>query len=140
MSAIAKLRKLHTSPRKTGLVTDLIKGMNAEKALQTLQHTHKGSAQPIAKLLQSAIANYQSKEGQSNVTPAQLYIKEIHVGSAGMLKRIKPAPRGTAHRIRKRMAHITLIVDKHIPKPKTKKTPKKTTKAKPKKTTITPKS
>lgn len=118
MPAIAKLRKLHISPRKTNLVATLIRGMNAEKALQTLQFTHKRSAQPIAKLLKSAIANYQAQEGQGNTIPQQLYITTIHIGSAGMLKRIKPAPRGTAHRIRKRMTHITLIVDQATPKTK----------------------
>lgn len=122
MPAIAKLRKLHISPRKTSLVATLIRGMNAEKALQTLQFTYKRSAEPITKLLKSAIANYKSQEGQGNINEAQLYIKAIHVGSAGMLKRIKPAPRGTAHRVRKRMAHVTLIVDKEIqtekPRPK----------------------
>lgn len=114
MPAIAKLRKLHISPRKTNLVAALIRRMNAEKALKILERTPNRSAAPIAKLLKSAIANYQAKEGQSKTTPEKLYIQTIYIGSAGMLKRIKPAPRGTAHRIRKRMTHITLIIDKEI--------------------------
>ena len=121
MAAIAKLRKLHISPRKTSLVAALIRGMNAQKALQVLQHTNKSSAEPIEKLLKSAITNYKNKSGQSSTTDDQLYIKTIHVGSAGILKRIQPAPKGVAHRINKRKSHITIIVDK-IPQntPKTK--------------------
>ncbi|MEM7362147.1 MAG: 50S ribosomal protein L22 [Bacteroidota bacterium] len=116
MEANAILKKLHVSPRKVGLIATLIRGMNAEKALQTLQVTQKGAAPNISKLLKCAIANYQSREGQGETQPEELYIKEIYVGSAGMLKRIQPAPRGVAHRIRKRMSHVTLVVDKQSPK------------------------
>ncbi len=153
MSATAKLRKLHISPRKTRLVVDLIRGMNAQKALHTLQHLHKRSALPLAKLLRSAVANYQQVDGQKEVTIDQLYVKTIYVGSATTLKRIQPAPRGVAHPIRKRSSHVTLVVDqegaqeapakktkkepakpnaapkKAAPAPKKKSTPKKTTKA-----------
>lgn len=122
--------KIPVSPRKTGLVAKLIRGMNAEKALQTLQYTPKGSAKDIAKLLQSAIANYQSKEGQGDVQPDELYIKEIYVGSAGMLKRIQPAPRGVAHRIRKRKSRITIIIAKTTPQEGDKKNKKPQTNTK----------
>lgn len=131
MPAIAKLRKLPISPRKTQLVATLIQRMRASKALQVLERVPNRSAYPLAKLLKSAIANYQSREGQGNTTPEELYIQTIHIGSAGMLKRVKPAPRGTAHRIRKRMTHITLIVEKSTPITSPKRSsqkPKKVTK------------
>ena len=114
MSATAKLRKLHISPRKTRLVVDLIRGMNAQKALHTLQHLHKRSALPISKLLRSAVDNYQQVDGQKEVTIDQLYVKTVYVGSSTTLKRIQPAPRGVAHPIRKRSSHITLVVDQLI--------------------------
>lgn len=105
MPTTAKLRKLHISPRKVGLTSQLIRGLNVEKALQILQHTPTASAPYLAKLIKSAISN------QSKISPTELYIKQIHTGSAGMLKRIKPAAKGTAHRIRKRMTHVTLVLD-----------------------------
>lgn len=145
MEASAKLRKIHVSPRKADLVAKLIRGMNVDKALQTLQFTQKGVAPDIAKLLKCATANYQSSEGQGDTQPEDLYIKEMHVGSAGMLKRVQPAPRGVAHRIRKRMSHITVVVDREPPKevkPKkataTKKSIKKETAAKKGATKATP--
>ena len=138
MEANAKLRKLHVSPRKADLVAKLIRGMNVAKALQTLQFTQKGVASIIAKLLKCAVANYQNKEGQGEVQPEELYIKTICVGSAGMLKRIRPAPRGVAHRIRKRMSHITVVLDKQptkVEKPTKKVVNKETAKKTTKKTT-----
>ena len=113
MTANAKL-KISVSPRKTRLVADLIRGKNAEKALQTLQFTHKGSAKDIAKLLKSAIDNYKKQEGQGDTHPDELYIKEIYVDSAGMLKRMRPVAKGMSHRIRKRKSRITLVVSKEV--------------------------
>ena len=126
MLAIAKLRKLHISPRKTNLVASLIRGMNAQKALQVLQYTQKKSAQPISKLLKSAIANYQQQQ-KDKTSPEQLYIQTVHVGSAGILKRIKPRARGTANHIRKRHSHISITVApiQTSTTPQPKKTPKK---------------
>ncbi len=111
MEAHAKLNKLRISPRKTRLVANAIRGKKVPQALGILKQEPKKAALPIKKLLQSAIANWhqkQPKEQQEKENP--LYIKEIHVGSAGMLKRIKPAPQGRAHRIRKRSSHVTLII------------------------------
>lgn len=110
MEAIAKLNKLRTSPRKVRLVVDLVRGMSVEKALHVLQYTQKGSAKEIATLLKSAAANLRQKKKEAGLSNDQVYIKQIYANSAGMFKRIKPAPRGSAHKIRKRLSHITVHV------------------------------
>ena len=92
------------------LVTDLIRGMEIEKALQVLKFSKKEAAQRVEKLLLSAIANWQQKNEDADIEQAKLYIKEIKVDSARMLKRLRPAPQGRAHRIRKRSNHVTLIL------------------------------
>lgn len=108
--AFAKLNNCPTSPRKMRLVTDLIRGMEIEKALQVLKFSKKEAAHRVEKLLLSAIANWQQKNEDADIEQAKLYIKEIKVDSARMLKRLRPAPQGRAHRIRKRSNHVTLIL------------------------------
>jgi large subunit ribosomal protein L22 len=107
---IARLRNVPTSPRKMRLVADLVRGMDAEKALHVLQHTQKEAAGRVYKLLRSAIANWEVKNEGARIEDNQLYIKQIMVDSGRMLKRIQPAPQGRAHRIRKRSNHVTLIL------------------------------
>ena len=107
---IAKLNNCPTSPRKMRLVADLVRGMDVQKAAAVLQFSKKEASNRLEKLLRSAIANYEVKTGE-NWEEANLYIKEIRVDSARMLKRIQPAPQGRAHRIRKRSNHVTLILD-----------------------------
>ena len=75
-----------------------------------LKFSPKEAARRLEKLLLSAIANWQAKNENDDVEKANLFIKEIKVDSAGMLKRIRPAPQGRAHRIRKRSNHVTLII------------------------------
>ncbi|MGX1023841.1 50S ribosomal protein L22 [Flavobacterium sp. CS20] len=108
--AYAKLNNCPTSPRKMRLVTDLVRGMDVEKALQVLKFSKKEAAQRVEKLLLSAIANWQQKNEDAAIENAGLYIKEIKVDSARVLKRLRPAPQGRAHRIRKRSNHVTLIL------------------------------
>jgi len=108
--AFAKLTGCPTSPRKMRLVADLIRGVEVEKALQILKFNAKEASINLEKLLLSAIANWQAKNESSSIEGASLYIKEIYVDSAGMLKRLRPAPQGRAHRIRKRSNHVTLIL------------------------------
>jgi large subunit ribosomal protein L22 len=91
-------------------VADLIRGEEVEKALQILKFSPKEAARNLEKLLLSAIANWQAKNEDANIEDAGLFIKEIYVDSAGMLKRLRPAPQGRAHRIRKRSNHVTLIL------------------------------
>ena len=105
--AFAILRNCPTSPRKTRLVVDQIRGVEVNKALILLKHSSKEASVRLEKLLLSAIANWQIKYGDDNT---ELIIKEIFVDSGRMLKRMQPAPQGRAHRIRKRSNHVTLIV------------------------------
>ena len=108
--AFAKLNNCPTSPRKMRLVADLIRGLDIDKAINTLKFNPKEASLRLEKLLLSAIANWEQKNAGSNIEDSNLYIKEITVDSGRMLKRIQPAPQGRAHRIRKRSNHVTLIL------------------------------
>ncbi|MDA8596424.1 MAG: 50S ribosomal protein L22 [Flavobacteriaceae bacterium] len=108
--AMAKLTNCPTSPRKMRLVADQVRGVEVEKALQILKFSPKEASINLEKLLLSAIANWQAKNEDSSIEDAGLYVKEICVDSAGMLKRLRPAPQGRAHRIRKRSNHVTLVL------------------------------
>lgn len=111
MEAVAKLRKSPIAPRKMRLVANLIRGVQADKALAILRREPKKCAIHLEKLLLSAVASWQQKNIDMPLEEAQLYIKAIQVDSAGMLKRLQTAPQGRAHRIRKRFNHVTLVVD-----------------------------
>lgn len=108
--AFAKLNNCPTSPRKMRLVADLIRGVEAEKALAILRFNQKEASRRLEKLLLSALANWQAKNEDLDVADADLFIKEIRVDSGMMLKRLRPAPQGRAHRIRKRSNHVTLVL------------------------------
>ncbi|MRI02329.1 50S ribosomal protein L22 [Kriegella sp. EG-1] len=108
--AFAKLNNCPTSPRKMRLVADLIRGVQVEKALAILRFNSKEASRKLEKLLLSAIANWQAKNEDANVEDADLFVKEIRVDSGSMLKRLRPAPQGRAHRIRKRSNHVTLVL------------------------------
>ncbi len=108
--AFAKLNNCPTSPRKMRLVADLVRGERVEKALNILKFSQKEASNRLEKLLLSAIANWQAKNEDADIENAELFIKEIRVDSASMLKRLRPAPQGRAHRIRKRSNHVTLVL------------------------------
>jgi large subunit ribosomal protein L22 len=108
--AFAKLNNCPTSPRKMRLVADLVRGVKVEKALQILKFSQKEASNRLETLLLSAISNWQSKNEDASVEDADLFVKEIRVDSGSMLKRLRPAPQGRAHRIRKRSNHVTLVV------------------------------
>ncbi len=105
---VAKLTNCPTSPRKMRLVADQIRGVEVEKALSILKFSPKEASRNLEKLLLSAIANWQAKNEDANIEDAGLFVKTICVDSAGMLKRLRPAPQGRAHRIRKRSNHVTI--------------------------------
>lgn len=111
-TAIAQLHNYPSSPRKMRLVADIIRGKEVVKALNILKFTPNHSAQPLAKLLRSAIANWQTKNAGEDIASGNVVVKEIRVDVARTLKRISPAPQGRAHRIRKRSNHVTVILDK----------------------------
>ncbi|MBU3821862.1 50S ribosomal protein L22 [Flavobacteriaceae bacterium XHP0103] len=108
--AFAKLNNCPTSPRKMRLVADLVRGERVEKALSILKFSQKEASNKLEKLLLSAIANWQSKNEDASIEDAELVVKEIRVDGGTMLKRLRPAPQGRAHRIRKRSNHVTLVV------------------------------
>ena len=108
--AFAKLNNCPTSPRKMRLVADLVRGEKVEHALNILKFNQKEASGRLEKLLLSAIANWQAKNEEANLEEAELIVKEITVDSGSMLKRLRPAPQGRAHRIRKRSNHVTIVV------------------------------
>lgn len=108
--AFAKLNNCPTSPRKMRLVADLVRGENVEKALGILKFSQKEAARRVEKLLLSAIANWQAKNEDESIEDANLFVQEIKVDSGAMLKRLRPAPQGRAHRIRKRSNHVTIVL------------------------------
>ncbi|UJH66563.1 50S ribosomal protein L22 [Allomuricauda sp. SCSIO 65647] len=108
--AFAKLNNCPTSPRKMRLVADLIRGKQIEMALAILRFNQKEASRRLEKLLLSAIANWEAKNEDANIEDADLFIEEIRVDGGTMLKRLRPAPQGRAHRIRKRSNHVTLVL------------------------------
>ena len=108
--AFAKLNNCQMAPRKMRLVADLIRGVEVEKALHMLKYNAKAASIPMEKLLLSALANWQAKNEGSRMEDSALYVKEVFVDSARMLKRIQPAPQGRAHRVRKRSNHVTMVL------------------------------
>jgi large subunit ribosomal protein L22 len=107
----AILKNCPTSPRKMRLVTDLISGMEVNKALDVLKFSHQEASRRMEKLLLSAIANWQSKNEGVRVEESNLFVKLIHVDSGRSLKRLQTAPQGRAYRIKKRSNHVTLVID-----------------------------
>jgi large subunit ribosomal protein L22 len=110
MEAVAILRNVPTSPRKMRLVADLIRGQKVAKALNILKFEPNHNAARLEKLLLSAVANWQNKYEDVRLDEAELFIKEIYVDGGRILKRLRPAPQGRAHRIRKRSNHVTMVV------------------------------
>src|ERR1700745_3382832 len=111
MEAVAKLRNYPTGPRKMRLLADVVRGMEVEKALAILEHHPQHNATPLAKLLKSAINNWEQKNEGQSAADAGLKVKTIFVDGARTLKRMLPAPQGRAYRVRKRSNHVTVIVD-----------------------------
>ena len=107
----AVLRNCPTSPRKMRLVADMIRGMEVNKALDVLKYSSKEASRRVEKLLLSAIANWQAKNEGVRLEESELYVSQIMVDSGRILKRLRPAPQGRAHRIRKRSNHVTIYVN-----------------------------
>ncbi len=106
------------SARKARLVLDLIRGKSIEEALDIVRFTNKEAAEWIEKVLLSAIANWEYKTGGlESADEYDLFVSKAIADGGMMIKRIRPAPHGRAHRIRKRSCHITITVDNRIPLP-----------------------
>jgi len=106
----AVLRNCPSSPRKMRLVTDMIQGVEVNKALDMLRFSKKDASTKVEKLLLSAIANWQVKNEGARIEETQLVVSEAYVDVSKSLKRIQPAPQGRAHRILKRSNHVTVAI------------------------------
>ena len=107
LEARATLKYARISARKVKIVADLIRGKNIDEALAIVKFTPKASSEVIEKLLKSAIANAENNHGMSH---DKLYVAEIFANQGPTLKRIRPAAKGSAVRIRKRTSHITIVL------------------------------
>jgi len=101
-------RFLRVAPRKVRLVVDQIRGKEVESALNILKFTPKRAAGIVTKVLRTAIAN---AENTQSVDVDRLYVKRVTVDEGGMWKRFMPRAQGRATRIRKRLSHITIVID-----------------------------
>ncbi|MGH7827403.1 MAG: 50S ribosomal protein L22 [Candidatus Binatia bacterium] len=108
MESRAMTKFVRLSPRKVRLVVDQIRGKGVEEALNILKFVPKRSAGIVAKTLRTAVAN---AENSQSVDVDRLYVKQVKVDEGGMWKRFMPRAQGRATRIRKRLSHITIIVD-----------------------------
>ncbi len=106
----ASLRNVPTAPRKMRLVADMIRGQKANIALNLLKFDAKHASLSLEKLLMTAIADWQEANSEVDIEEADLIVKEIYVDGGRILKRLRPAPQGRAHRIRKRSNHVTVVV------------------------------
>lgn len=107
MEARASAKYIRISPRKVGIVLDLIRGESADKAMAILKHTPKAAAELLEKLLKSAIHN---AEENHHMDRGSLYVAECICGPGPTLKRIRPRAHGRAYHILKRTSHITLVL------------------------------
>ena len=107
LEATATLRFARISARKVKIVADLIRGKKVDEALAIVKFTPKASSEVIEKLLKSAIANAENNHGMKH---EKLYVAEIYANQGPTLRRIRPAAKGSAVRIRKRTSHITIVL------------------------------
>ena len=107
MEARAQLNYLRISPRKVGIVCDLIRGKSVAQATAILMNTPKSASEPLLKLLKSAAAN---AENNHQMDPEKLYVAEVFANGGPILKRIRPRAQGRAFRINKRTSHVTIVV------------------------------
>ncbi len=125
MEAVAKLKYLRITPRKVRIVADLIRGKKVDQALAQLAYVEKRAAEPLAKLLRSAVANAdQAAKGQLDADA--LFVKSLMVDQGPSLRRFMPRAMGRAFKVLKKTSHIVLTVsDEAMPKQKKKKPAKK---------------
>ena len=102
-----KIKNVAQSPLKLRLVADLIRGKDVDEALAIVKFTPKAASEIVEKLLKSAIANAENNHGMKS---NKLYVAEIYANQGPTLRRIRPAAKGSAVRIRKRTSHITIVL------------------------------
>jgi large subunit ribosomal protein L22 len=111
-AALAQARYVRTTPMKCRRVIDLIRGMDAQEALDVLRFTPQSASEPVGKVLASAIAN---AEHNKSLNPHELVVSQAYVDEGPTLKRFRPRAQGRAYRIRKRTSHITIVVEATTP-------------------------
>lgn len=111
MEARAQARYVRVSPSKARRVIDVIRGMKADEAVAVLGHAPMAAAEPVRKLIMSAVANAENNEGLATDT---LWVSEAYVDEGPTLKRFRPRAQGRAYRIRKRTSHITVVVESRL--------------------------
>ncbi|MDR1879006.1 MAG: 50S ribosomal protein L22 [Bacteroidales bacterium] len=111
---MARLIDNSTSPRKTRLMADLVRGKSVEYALNVLKYSKKESSEKIRKLILSAVSNWQEKNISEKAEDSMLYVKEIFVDGGAILKRVRAASRAKACTMKKRSNHITVILDSKL--------------------------
>jgi large subunit ribosomal protein L22 len=107
--AQATAKYVRTSAQKAGLVLDLIRGKDINRALAALQFSRKSVARDVAKVLRSAVANAQQQEGFGGDVE-RLFVSKCHADNGPSMKRVRPAPMGRAFRVIKRTTHLTVEV------------------------------
>ena len=107
MEAKAHLNYVRISPRKVGIVCDLIRGKSVAQATAILMNTPKAASEPLRKLLKSAAANAENNHGMD---PEKLFVSECFATPGPILKRMRPASKGRGCRINKRTSHVTIAV------------------------------
>ena len=116
MQSTAKLRYLRITPRKVRVVADLIRGQNVNQALAQLAYVEKRAAEPVAKLLRSAVANAEQAAKDQSLDVDRLLVKELMVDQGPSLRRYMPRAMGRAFKILKKTSHISLTISDETPK------------------------
>jgi large subunit ribosomal protein L22 len=112
MEARAQARYVRVAPRKARRVVDVIRGMPAEQAAAVLRFAPQAAAEPVRKVLESAMANAENKDGTA---AESLYVAQAYVDEGPTIKRFRPRAQGRAYRINKRTSHITVVVEERTP-------------------------
>ncbi|MBL3687358.1 50S ribosomal protein L22 [Leucobacter zeae] len=112
VESIARVRHIRITPQKARRVVDLVRGKNAQEALAILKFAPQAAAEPIFKLVASAIANARVKADKENLrlNEDELVIARAFVDEGATLKRFRPRAQGRAFRINKRTSHITVVL------------------------------
>ena len=118
MEASAKLRYLRITPRKVRVVADLIRGKNVNQALAQLAYVEKRAAEPVAKLLRSAVANAEQANKDQSLDVDRLLVKQLMVDQGPSLRRYMPRAMGRAFKVLKKTSHVSLTISDENPKKK----------------------
>ncbi|HZY27916.1 MAG: 50S ribosomal protein L22 [Jiangellaceae bacterium] len=119
MEARAQARFVRVTPLKARRVVDVIRGMKADEAAALLRFAPQAAAEPVRKVLESAMANAENNDG---LAPDTLYVAEAYVDEGPTMKRFRPRAQGRAYRVAKRTSHITVVVEERTPVQRTRST------------------